>query len=128
MSELPPSPWIHIGECPVCVNGLCRVRTCMQDGSVHFYAVCDECEALWLAPNTASPRTFPDAIQPKCPVCQQDLYGVQAHWALADELRGSEWMANAIFDVPNFGSLDPSSLAGWDEDASYSPDDPKPSC
>ena len=123
MTELPPSPWIHIGECPVCVDGLCRVRTCVKDAAAHFYALCDECEALWIAPNTDSPRTFPGASQPQCPICQQDLYGAQAHWALADELRGTEWMANAIFEVANPGPPDSRSAAGWDEE-----DEPKPDC
>ncbi len=129
MTETPPSPWIHIGECPVCVNGLCRVRSCTSEsGSLHFYAMCDECEALWLAPDTDTPQTFPDACNPKCPICQQDLYGPQAHWSLADELRGSEWMSNAIFDVSNLDSTTPESLASLDDDASYGQDEPKPGC
>jgi hypothetical protein len=127
MNEMPPSPWIHIGECPVCVNGLCRVRTCtVEAGSAHFYAMCDECEALWLTPNTDTPFSFPDSCDPKCPICQQDLYGQQAHWSLADELRGSEWMSNAIFDVPNPDSLAPDSLATLDDDANYGQDDSSP--
>ena len=39
-------PWIHIGECPVCVDGLCRIRCCEGDnGIAHLFAMCDECEA-----------------------------------------------------------------------------------
>ncbi len=68
--------------------------------------MCDECEALWLAPSTSEPPKFPDACQPNCPICGQDLYGPQAHWSLASELRDTDWFANAIFDVPNADSLD----------------------
>lgn len=144
MSEPPAAPWIHIGECPVCVNGLCRVRTCrspaggktpvgnalvgdLPAGTLHFYAMCDECEALWLTPTTDAPRQFPDACEPKCPICQQPLYGEQAHWSHAEELQGTEWSANSIFDVPNEDSLDPNSLANMD-DLSYGQDETKPDC
>lgn len=102
MNETPQAPWIHVGECPVCVNGLCRIRTCCEpSGSTHFYAMCDECEATWLQPDTGTPKSFPDAEHPQCPICQAPLYGEQAHWALSEELSGSEWEANAIFDVPS---------------------------
>lgn len=102
MSETPAAPWIHIGECPVCVNGLCRVRTCYSsDRTPHFYAMCDECEALWLTPTTNAPHNFPDVSEPRCPVCQQPLYGEQADWAHGEELQGTQWLANCIFDVPN---------------------------
>jgi hypothetical protein len=69
--------------------------------------MCDECESLWLKPSTDGPRQFPDADHPKCPVCGQDLYGVQAHWSLADELAETEWGVNSIFEIPS--SLDEAS-------------------
>ncbi|MCA9133637.1 MAG: hypothetical protein KDA45_10800 [Planctomycetales bacterium] len=102
MSDVPFLPWIHIGDCPICVDGLCRVRAC-EDARLgkHLYAMCDECEALWLQPTTDSPSTFPQAEQPQCPVCSQPLYGPQAHWAHAEELRGTAWEENAIFALPS---------------------------
>ncbi len=100
MADNPANPWIHIGECPVCVNGLCRVRTCSANGQRHFFAMCDECEALWLTPSTQSPRTFADSSEPKCPICQQDLYGEQSHWSVIEELKSTDWMENAIFEFP----------------------------
>ena len=128
MSENQAAPWIHIGECPVCVNGLCRVRTCCSlTGKPHLYAMCDECESLWLTPTTDAPRRFPDASDPKCPICQQPLYGEQAHWSNADELPGTEWFANSIFDVPSDDMLDPNSLANM-EDLSDDQDEPEPGC
>ncbi len=106
MSELPPSPWIHIGECPVCVNGLCRVRACQDaSGKRHLYAMCDECEALWLKPDTTSERVYPQSEDPLCPICSQPLYGPQAHWAAPDEVAVEpEWSMAAIFEMPS--SLD----------------------
>ncbi len=83
---------------------------------------------MWLVPNVDGPRMFPDATEPKCPICQQDLFGPQAHWAVAEELRGSQWLTNAIFDVANPSSQDSESMAGYDGDLSYGQDDPKPGC
>ena len=103
MNELPPSPWIHIGECPVCVNGLCRVRTCEDEqGRRHLYAMCDECEAIWVKPDTASERVFPRGEEPLCPVCSRPLYGEQAHWTEPEEIAASsDWSLAAIFEMPN---------------------------
>jgi hypothetical protein len=129
MSEIPASPWIHIGECPVCVNGLCRLRTCTaSNGSMHFYAMCDECESLWLEPNTDTERMFPDASQPLCPICGERLYGEQAHWSQASELQGTQWATSAIYELPNSMSPDSRSLAENDADLSYGQDEPKPGC
>ncbi len=100
--EVPETPWIHIGECPVCVNGLCRVRYCVSESDQpHCYALCDECEATWLNPTTDDDPTFPDAEQPRCPVCGRPMFGSQAHWARSEELAGTPWGEVAIFEVPS---------------------------
>lgn len=100
MNQPPATPWIHIGECPVCVDGLCRVRTCdPSSGARHFYAICDECEATWTRPDVDSKKTFPDAQDPRCPICAAKLYGEQSHWSVAEELADSEWAENAIFEI-----------------------------
>ncbi len=106
MRSLPPTPWIHIGECPCCVNGLCRIRSCEgPQGKLHLYALCDECEALWTEPNTDTHKVFPSAENPHCPICEQPLYGPQAHWSQPDEVTAvPEWSAAAIFELPS--SLD----------------------
>ncbi len=100
-SPLPESLWIHIGECPCCVNGLCRVRSCCDNGQLHLYAMCDECEALWTEPSTDASRQFPDIDNPQCPICNGPLYGPHAHWAEASELSNTPWSAVAIFDLPS---------------------------
>ncbi|MEZ6136909.1 MAG: hypothetical protein R3C53_18595 [Pirellulaceae bacterium] len=127
MDEPTPAPWIYIGECPVCVNGLCRVRYCEDDqGHAHLYAMCDECEAIWLQPTTDSEKLFAGAEEPLCPLCSRALYGPQSHWARPDEVVQTEWAAAAIFDIPSAGptleqppgtplSQDGSSIVGSDD-------------
>ena len=122
MSNTPPTPWIHIGECPVCVNGLCRVRHCTDSkGDSHLYAMCDECEAIFTEPDALSeeqasqrePR-FPDAQDPKCPICRAPLYGSQAHWATIADIRSSSWESHTILEFPT--SLSANDLASGDEE------------
>lgn len=101
MNKIPSDPWIHIGECPVCVDGLCRVRTCQPEGGEpHFFALCDECESIWTEPDTASQKQFPEPENANCPVCSLPLYGPQSHWAVPDEIRGTAWESEAIFELP----------------------------
>lgn len=101
MSETPTNPWIHIGECPVCINGLGRVRTCGEGESRHFYAVCDECEAIWKEPDIASKRDFADAEDPRCPLCAEALYGEQSHWSLTSDILGTPWHEKATIEPNN---------------------------
>ncbi|MEZ6074539.1 MAG: hypothetical protein R3C56_02360 [Pirellulaceae bacterium] len=70
--------------------------------------------------------SFPDSCDPKCPICQQDLYGQQAIGRWPMNCGDSEWMSNAIFDVPNLDSLAPDSLATLDDDTNYGQDDSSP--
>lgn len=109
MSQTPPTPWIHIGECPVCVDGLCRVRACRDhQGQLHLYAMCDECEAMWLEPNTDSKKVFPSQDSPSCPICGQALFGDQARWARPEDIaQRADWSLAAIFEI-----------AGSDDDTS----------
>ena len=118
--QLPSLPWIHIGECPFCVNGLCRVRYCDHQQGPHLYAMCDECEAMWLEPTTDSPKQFPDAEHPKCPICAGPLYGDSSRWAEPQDLKDSPWQDAAIYDLPSADPtpedfLTPDDYAGeWD--------------
>lgn len=109
MSEAPPNPWIHVGECPVCVDGIVRVRVCIDERcGKHFYALCDECEAIWLEPDTSTIKQFPDAENPVCPICSAPIYGEHSRWALPQDIAGTHWEAQAIFDVPESETLPPS--------------------
>lgn len=100
-SPKPSIPWIHIGECPVCGNGLCRVRCgSLPDGTTQLYAMCDECEAIWLKPDTLGPAEFPDSEDPLCPVSGQSLYGPNSRWATPEDVRETDWESEVVIDLP----------------------------
>lgn len=128
MSQAPKPLWIHIGHCPICNSGLCRIRACGgADSQPHLYAMCDECESLWLQPTTSGEdRIYADMDNPKCPVCSLDLYGQQADWASLAAIKGSAWEAAA-----NLENADPKPGAfpnATDEDLGYGQDEPRPGC
>jgi hypothetical protein len=97
----PPAPWIHIGECPLCGNGLCRLRYGVDpQGVKRLYAMCDECEAIWLKPDLLSKYQFPDAEDPLCPISGEALYGPKSGWARPEDLQGTDWESEVIIDLP----------------------------
>ncbi len=100
-AELPAGPWVHIGDCPLCGDGLCRVRCCTtENGQKRLFAICDECEAIWLQPNTSSKYLTPDPEEPLCPFSQQPLYGPSSRWATTEDVLGTEWESQTIIDLP----------------------------
>lgn len=100
-SEHSAFPFLHIGDCPVCGDGLCRVRFCTgTDGQKHLYALCDECETIWLQPSTHSQRTVPDSENPQCPFSSESLYGPHSRWATTEDIRGTAWEAETIVELP----------------------------
>lgn len=158
MSQLPTSPWIHIGQCPICTDGLCRVR-CSEasDGAKLLYAMCDECEAIWVEPSTSAQHQFPDAEDPLCPLTKVPLYGSTSRWATIDDICGTAWENEVIIDIPSdvspqseelpfvtgediAGALDVPPISDDDvgnsavrsklrpEDLAYGKDEPRPGC
>ena len=100
-SEQPLFPWLHIGDCPICGDGLCRVRCCTtSDGERHLYALCDECETIWLEPTTSSEPITLDAEDPKCPFTNQDLFGAHSRWATTEDIRSTAWESETIVELP----------------------------
>ncbi len=158
MSQQPTSPWIHIGECPVCADGLCRVRCSVtEDGMKHLYAMCDECEAIWLEPSTSAKHQFPDPEDPLCPLTSIPLYGSSSRWATTEDIQGTDWENEVVVDLPSDVSPtfdDPPFVTGEDlaggldvppisesngnksrtlsiesrEDLAYGKDEPRPGC
>jgi hypothetical protein len=103
------TPWsleqVLCGTCPICQGGNRRVR-CerMDDGRVELFALCDECEALWIDPSPTADYYFTDAIEPLCPRSGEPLYGPHSWWATREWVRDTPW---AIYLSENNAALHP---------------------
>ena len=92
------SPRHSIDFCPICGGGLCGIRICCEPESngenetlPRGLIVCDECEAVWLEPDTSSEHLYLDAINPTCPMCQKSFWE-NSHWANTKEVEALGWM------------------------------------
>lgn len=85
-------PWVHCGSCPVCESGLRRLR-CeeLTDGYQELFALCDECEAIWMVPDPEAKLQFPDPENPTSPWSGQPLYGSHSRWATPEDIVGTVW-------------------------------------
>ena len=61
--------------------------------SLHGLIVCDECEAIWLEPDTSTPHIYPDAEDARCPVCEESLWYGKSRWAGQHDLTLLGWSA-----------------------------------
>lgn len=86
-----------VGQCPICGGGLCSIRAYFDDENggeklTHGLVVCDECEAIWLQPDTKGVHVYADSESPLCPVSGKPLYAPQySRWANADDVAALNW-------------------------------------
>lgn len=59
----------------------------------HGLVVCDECEAIWQEPDTATEHVYPDAENARCPICEAALWGPHSRWASRADCRVLGWEA-----------------------------------
>jgi hypothetical protein len=94
------SPKHSISFCPICGGGLCGVRICgitathaqpPPQRQIHGLIVCDECEAVWLEPDLESDHQYPDAVDARCPICDEPLWGPQSRWADRNDIADLGW-------------------------------------
>jgi hypothetical protein len=97
-ANLPPSdsspsvPLHSVDECPICGCGLCGIRICgLGTERPHGLVVCDECEAIWTEPDTSVANLWRDPEDPRCPICQEPLWGAQSRWARREDLELLGW-------------------------------------
>ena len=91
-------PWIHIGNCPVCKDGLARIRACRGDGEGHLYALYDECESYWLSPSLEVEPSSVDPEDPLCPVCKTPMSCGCSDWATESDLVDTVWLDQVMID------------------------------
>ncbi len=97
-SSLQPNDSVRlcVGECPLCQDGLCMARAYFNDQNQVSYGllVCDECEAIWLQPDTQSPHVYPDPESPLSPASGGPLYDPRhSRWATHEDVEALGWSA-----------------------------------
>ncbi|MCM2372383.1 hypothetical protein [Aporhodopirellula aestuarii] len=89
-----------VGQCPICDGGLCTVRVFFDDTGPdstseqisHGLVACDECEAIWLQPNTRGVHVYANSETPLCPVSGKPLYDNRfSRWANAADVASLGW-------------------------------------
>ncbi|TWU18183.1 hypothetical protein Poly21_03380 [Allorhodopirellula heiligendammensis] len=83
-----------VGECPLCKGGLCTVRAYLNDQAQLSYGLilCDECEAIWLQPDTNGVHLYSDPERPLSPVSGQPLFdSAHSRWANHDDINALGW-------------------------------------
>jgi hypothetical protein len=81
------APIIYVQSCPICGDGLCRVRVCCVEQRVQGFILCDECEAMWTDPSMLD-RVHNDTScgESHCPGTNLSVWDKNTHWANAGEV------------------------------------------
>ena len=87
----------YVCQCPVCEQGLCRVRVSTTEEQASFgCVVCDECDATWTDPTLKERFKQPSPEFPVCPKCDVQLWGEQSRWADEVDLCLLGWFSQSI--------------------------------
>lgn len=92
----------NISSCPVCGGGLCGIRAFFDQDAVliHGLVVCDECEAIWLQPDTQGVHVYADPESPLCPLSGMGLYDSKvSRWANASDVAMLGWTDRIAHDL-----------------------------
>ena len=76
----------YVSQCPVCDQGLVRVRICVISSEMTPIFICDECDAAWSDPGLVN-RLRMASEQPASDahLCENP-WGENTHWATAPEI------------------------------------------
>ncbi len=93
-------PQHSIDYCPICGGGLCGIRIygvnqeqpTDENLTPTGLIVCDECEAIWLEPDTSSPHQYPDIDNPVSPISGEPLWGETSRWATLQDVETLGWL------------------------------------
>lgn len=94
-------PLIYLGACPVCEGGLCRIRICgVASNDLHALAICDECEAMWSAPDLAVKHQFSSAEKPVSPRTGEPIWSPENRWASVEDVCLLGWYEHVYIERP----------------------------
>jgi ssDNA-binding Zn-finger/Zn-ribbon topoisomerase 1 len=91
----------YVGTCPVCEQGLCRVRIYDSNNQFLSCVVCDECDATWTDTSLCKSSRFrqPGSEVSVFPGSDIDLWGEPTRWANADDLLLLGWSSKNFVDA-----------------------------
>ena len=99
----------YVSNCPVCEQGLVRVRTCLSEHAMHGIFLCDECEAAWQDPQllhrirqidlpnqkrdsqTSNTSPSDQKLAPMDEPLDDGFFGANTHWATSSEIALLGW-------------------------------------
>ena len=83
---------IYVESCPICGDGLCRIRICVLNQRISGMVLCDECDAMWTDPSMKQRvlNTCADS-DPSCPSCGLSVWDEKMHWANVGEVCMLGW-------------------------------------
>jgi hypothetical protein len=84
----------YVGECPLCEQGLCRIRVCFARCQIFGCVVCDECEATWTDPTLEQRFSQPCSAEPICPKCGVGFWTDQSRWGDVADICLLGWKSN----------------------------------
>ncbi|SMP39174.1 hypothetical protein SAMN06265222_101266 [Neorhodopirellula lusitana] len=120
----------HVSACPICGGGLCGVRAYFDSPESLSYGlvICDECEAIWLQPDTQGVHVYADAEAPVSPVNGLGLYDpTVSRWANAEDIQKLGWSASIDDSLTYDPNASADDLAASDPPSSDQPSSAPPS-
>ncbi len=93
--------------CGIRIYGVNQDNETEQTHSPHGLIICDECEALWLEPDTSTPHQYPDLDNPVSPINGEPLWGEHSRWATIEDVESLGWLEainpalNVLNDSPS---------------------------
>ena len=84
----------YVGFCRICGTGPLGLRSCGNCGTV--VVLCDECDAVWADAELEKAPRYAKEGELNCAGCEASLVEPPSHWAREEDLRGVEWLQEAI--------------------------------
>ncbi|MFN7706480.1 MAG: hypothetical protein ACK5OH_00585 [bacterium] len=78
--------YFYIDDCPICSQGLARVRVHVRKQSLTGYILCDECEAAWNDPSLLGRIPRGKEGDASCPDGKTSVWSEHCHWASIEEI------------------------------------------
>ena len=89
--------------CPVCQQGSIGFR--ISHDVEKIFAMCDECETIWVDPTKICEATLTFAVGPEFHVAELSINLKESHWATMEEISSHNLQGNVIKEAVPLGDL-----------------------